>query len=61
MKPVDICKQLKNEALKSITIPEEQRESFRSLFRERNNFVMGLRHIKLNIKSVLKDRRSAMP
>ena len=26
----NICKQLKNEALKSITIPEEQRESFRS-------------------------------
>jgi transposase len=44
---------LKNEALKSITIPEEQRESFRSLFRERNNFVIGLRHIKLNIKSYL--------
>ena len=49
----NICKQLKNEALKSITIPEEQRESFRSLFRERNNFVMGLRHIKLQIKSYL--------
>ncbi len=49
----NICKQLKNEAVKSITIPEEQRESFRSLFRERNNFVMGLRHIKLQIKSHL--------
>lgn len=49
----NICKQLKNDALKSITIPEEQRESFRSLFRERNNFVEGLRHIKLQIKSYL--------
>ena len=49
----NICKQLKNEAVKSITIPEEQRESFRCLFRERNNFVMGLRHIKLQIKSHL--------
>jgi len=49
----NICKQLKNEAVKSITIPEEQRESFRALFRERNNFVMGLRHIKLQIKSYL--------
>jgi hypothetical protein len=43
-----VCKQLKNEALNSITIPEEQRESFRSLFRERNNFVEGLRHVKLH-------------
>ena len=49
----NICKQLKNESVKSITIPEEQRESFRSLFRERNNYVMGLRHIKLQIKSYL--------
>jgi transposase len=49
----NICKQLKNDALTSITIPEEQRESFRALFRERNNFVMGLRHIKLQIKSYL--------
>ena len=46
----NICKQLKNEALHSITIPEEQRESFISLFRERNNFVEGLRHVKLQIK-----------
>jgi transposase len=49
----NICKQLKNEALHSITIPEEQRESFRSLFRERNNFVEGLRHVKVQIKSNL--------
>lgn len=49
----NICKQLKNDALSSITIPEEQRESFRSLFRERNNFVEGLRHVKLQIKSHL--------
>ena len=49
----NICKQLKNEALSSITIPEEQRESFRSLFRERNNLVEGLRHVKLQIKSHL--------
>lgn len=49
----NICKQLKNDSLKSITIPDEQRESFRSLFRERNNLVEGLRHVKLQIKSHL--------
>jgi transposase len=49
----NICKQLKNEAVKSIKIPEEQRENFRSLFRERNNYVEGLRHVKLQIKSYL--------
>lgn len=49
----NICKQLANNALKSIYIPEEQRESFRSLFRERNSFVEGLRHVKLQIKSYL--------
>jgi transposase len=49
----NICKQLKSNSLTSIKIPEEQRESFRSLFRERNNFVEGLRHVKLQIKSHL--------
>ena len=49
----NICKQLKNNALTSIVIPEEERESFRSLFRERTNFVEGLRHVKLQIKSYL--------
>lgn len=49
----NICKQLVNNSLTGITIPEEQRESFRSLFRERNNFVEGLRHVKLQIKSHL--------
>jgi transposase len=49
----NICKQLANKALKSIFIPEEERESFRSLFRERNNYVEGLRHVKLQIKSYL--------
>lgn len=49
----NICKQLKGNSLVSIRIPDEQRESFRSLFRERNNYVEGLRHVKLQIKSNL--------
>lgn len=49
----NICKQLKNNSLTSIKIPDLARESFRSLFRERNNFVEGLRHVKLQIKSHL--------
>jgi transposase len=49
----NICKQLANSALRSIEIPEEEREAFRSLFRERNNFVEGLRHAKNQIKSHL--------
>lgn len=49
----NICKQLANNSLRSIYIPEEQRESFRSLFRERNDYVEGLRKVKSQIKSHL--------
>ncbi|MFN7911486.1 MAG: IS110 family transposase [Bacteroidota bacterium] len=49
----NICKQLANQSVKSIIIPEEQREQFRTLFRGRNNSVEGLRQVKLQIKSFL--------
>jgi len=49
----NICKQLVNNSLAGITIPDEQRESFRSLFRERNDYVEGLRKVKAQIKSHL--------
>lgn len=57
----NICKQLKSNSLRSITIPDPERESFRSLFRERNNFVEGLRHVKLQIKSHLMYYSIAIP
>jgi transposase len=57
----NICKQLSNHALKGIEIPEEQREQFRSLFRERNNLVEGLRKVKGQIKSFLMYYSIAIP
>lgn len=49
----NICKQLVNSTLNSIEIPDEKRQQFRSLFRERNNLTEGLRKVKSQIKAFL--------
>lgn len=49
----NICKQLASSSLKSIEIPDDQREQFRSLFRERINLIEGLRRVKGQLKSLL--------
>ena len=49
----NIAKQLRSNTLKSITIPDIQRECLRSLTRHRTNLVKDLRRIKSRIKSHL--------
>jgi transposase len=49
----NICKQLKHGEVKGIFVPDEQQEQFRSLFRERDHLVRGLREVKNQIKSFL--------
>lgn len=48
-----ICKELKDNRLKSITIPDVEREHLRCLFRRRNDLVKEFRKIKTKIKSQL--------
>ena len=48
-----ICRELKDERLKSIAIPEVEREHLRCLFRRRNDLVKEFRKIKTKIKSQL--------
>ncbi len=49
----NMCKQLKHGDVKGIFILDEQQEQFRSLFRERDHLVRGLREVKNQIKSFL--------
>jgi transposase len=49
----NICRQLKQGDLKGIFVLDEQQEQFRSLFRERDHLVRGLRAVKNHIKSFL--------
>lgn len=49
----NMCRQLVQSSLKSIEIPDEEREQFRSLFRERINLVEALRTVKSQLKSLL--------
>ena len=48
-----IARELKDDRLESITIPDKQREQLRSLFRRRNDLVKDLRQIKSYIKMQL--------
>lgn len=50
---INIAKQLKNEALHSIRIPDVQQEQLRSLFRRRFDLVKDFRKIKSRLKSFL--------
>jgi transposase len=49
----NICRQLAAGHLRSITIPDEQREQYRSLFRGRNQLVKESRRLKCQIKGLL--------
>lgn len=48
-----LCRELRDGRLKSITVPEVEREHFRCLFRRRNDLMKDLRRIKSRIKSQL--------
>lgn len=48
-----ICKELKDGRLESITIPDQEREQLRCLFRRRNSLVKDFRQIKTKIKMQL--------
>lgn len=48
-----ICRELKDNRLKGITIPDLEREHLRCLFRRRNDLVKDLRQIKSKIKMQL--------
>ena len=50
---INIAKQLKNEALHSIRIPDVQQEQLRCLFRRRFDLVKDFRKIKSRLKSFL--------
>ena len=50
---INIAKQLKNEALHSIRIPDIQQEQLRCLFRRRFDLVKDFRKIKSRLKSFL--------
>jgi transposase len=49
----NICRRLKLGDVKGIYVLGEQQEQFRSLFRERDHLVRGLREVKNHIKSFL--------
>ena len=49
----NLCKQLQKNNLKSIHIPTEDQEQFRSLLRQRTNIAKELRKVKSQIKSML--------
>lgn len=57
----NICRQLVSGNLTGISIPDEQREHFRSLFRERNHLVKDFRRVKSHIKGVLAYYSIAIP
>jgi transposase len=48
-----LCHQLSSGHLRSISVPDQKQEQFRSLFRRRNDLVKSLRRIKCHIKSML--------
>ena len=50
---INISRQLRNGALRSIAVPEAEREQARSLFRRRNDLVKDLHRLKSRIKSIL--------
>lgn len=56
-----LCGQLAAGHLKSIYIPDEKQEQFRSLFRRRSDLVKNLRRIKCHIKAMLLYYGVALP